>query len=643
MPPPPVGPGARRRPAQAAPPRGGHPPAQAPCAGGRHPHPRARGAARASRPRALSSCCATRTTRPARARSGAGAGEGHRVVREPADQGAGALPPPPGARSRSSGTRTSPSRSSTWPSRSTRDRSASCATSACWPTRRTTSIARRRRSARSSCSAGAGLGDLQGRGLLLPRRDQREAGRPGQGRADVRARHRERSFARAGAHEALGAEGVKVAARRAGARSSWGLPSGLIARLWLATLRVHVVVHPALEGVRIGPWVLAFWHGTQWPLLAWRRRRPTVVLVSLSRDGAMQARALALQGLRVVRGSSSRGGARGLAQVVRAMKRESRGRRRSPSTGRAGPRGSSRRPRSSRRARPGAVVVPLTGSMRRGLVLHRAPGIASPSRGPSPRVDVVLGEPIDPLGSTRLFSFDCQIARRPARARPIVMGSANSRSPPCGTPLAMRVAATPSGASSRLSSSAVASPSTLGRRRDDDLGDPVGADAFLTERRWAGRPARSLRAAKAACRGRSSGPRMTASTLDRHEIVHASDDAQGLAVALRIRTNVTEGRITAALGHVPAAFARAQFFAQAQKLRPEVTRKRLIGREQPQDVAMRSLFPDAGETGEEPHEPLRILGLTSWARIRSCRGSSRLRSPCRALLPFVCRLARCLG
>src|SRR5215472_6231582 len=98
---------------------------------------------------------------------------------------------------------------------------------------------------------------------------------------------------------------------------------GVIARVWLATLRVRVVTHPALDGVRDRPWVLAFWHGTQWPLLAWRRRRPTVVLVSLSRDGAMQARALALQGLRVVRGSSSRGGARGLAALVRRMRVES--------------------------------------------------------------------------------------------------------------------------------------------------------------------------------------------------------------------------------------------------------------------------------------------------------------------------------
>jgi lysophospholipid acyltransferase (LPLAT)-like uncharacterized protein len=177
-------------------------------------------------------------------------------------------------------------------------------------------------------------------------------------------------------------------------RALLGLLLGLVARLWLATLRVRVVVHPALERVRDRPWVLAFWHGTQWPLLAWRRRRPTVVLVSLSRDGAMQARALALQGLRVVRGSSSRGGARGLAQVVRAMKRDALDAAFAVD-GPRGPLGVVKGGLLVAARATGAVVVPLTGSMRRGLVLRRSWdrfAIAWPFT----RVEVVLGEPIDP-------------------------------------------------------------------------------------------------------------------------------------------------------------------------------------------------------------------------------------------------------
>jgi len=89
-------------------------------------------------------------------------------------------------------------------------------------------------------------------------------------------------------------------------RSALGLLLGAVARVWLATLRLRLVVHPELARYGDVPWVLSFFHGTQWPLLAWRRRRPTLVMVSHSADGAIQARALGLLGFRVVRGSSSR-------------------------------------------------------------------------------------------------------------------------------------------------------------------------------------------------------------------------------------------------------------------------------------------------------------------------------------------------
>ncbi|MBX3233507.1 MAG: DUF374 domain-containing protein [Labilithrix sp.] len=94
---------------------------------------------------------------------------------------------------------------------------------------------------------------------------------------------------------------------------------GVVAWVWLRTLRVTLEVDPSLPCDR--PWVLCFFHGKQWPLLAWRRRRRTAVMVSLSRDGALQARVLTVLGFDVVRGSSSRGGARGLAAVVRRLRR----------------------------------------------------------------------------------------------------------------------------------------------------------------------------------------------------------------------------------------------------------------------------------------------------------------------------------
>lgn len=90
-------------------------------------------------------------------------------------------------------------------------------------------------------------------------------------------------------------------------------------RLWLATLRVRVVMAPALEPYLEDPrpWVLCFFHGTQFVLLRWPRRRATGVLVSHSRDGALQARFLGALGFRIVRGSTSKGGAEGLRALVR--------------------------------------------------------------------------------------------------------------------------------------------------------------------------------------------------------------------------------------------------------------------------------------------------------------------------------------
>jgi lysophospholipid acyltransferase (LPLAT)-like uncharacterized protein len=177
-------------------------------------------------------------------------------------------------------------------------------------------------------------------------------------------------------------------------RALLGWCLGVIARLWLATLRVRVVSDPALEGAKERPWVLAFWHGTQWPLLAWKRRGATVVLVSMSRDGAMQARALALQGLRVVRGSSSRGGARGLAALVRTMRRDHADAAFAVD-GPRGPRGLVKGGLVAAAQATGAVLVPMTGRVRRGMVFQRAWDRFALAW-PFTRVDVVLGAPIDP-------------------------------------------------------------------------------------------------------------------------------------------------------------------------------------------------------------------------------------------------------
>jgi lysophospholipid acyltransferase (LPLAT)-like uncharacterized protein len=175
-----------------------------------------------------------------------------------------------------------------------------------------------------------------------------------------------------------------------------GVFVGLLARVYLATLRVSILRDPALDPGDPRPWVLCFWHGDQLPLLVWKRRRTTVALVSHSLDGELQAHALPRFGLNVERGSSSRGGARGLRAIVaRLVAGED------AAFAVDGPRG----PRFF--VAPGArvaarlsrgVLVPMGSAAPNGITLEKA---WDKFRIPLPfaRVAVALGAPLDPSAS----------------------------------------------------------------------------------------------------------------------------------------------------------------------------------------------------------------------------------------------------
>lgn len=68
------------------------------------------------------------------------------------------------------------------------------------------------------------------------------------------------------------------------------------------------------------PCVYAHWHGDELVLVAYYSFRHLAVLSSLSKDGTIMARTLELLGYRVFRGSSSKGGARGLIGLIHAVK-----------------------------------------------------------------------------------------------------------------------------------------------------------------------------------------------------------------------------------------------------------------------------------------------------------------------------------
>jgi hypothetical protein len=204
---------------------------------------------------------------------------------------------------------------------------------------------------------------------------------------------------------------------RTGLRAVLGVLLGLVARAWLATLRVRVLVDPALEAAGDRPWVLSFWHGTQWPLLAWPRRRRTVVMVSHSADGAMQARALRAQGLEVVRGSSSRGGARGLAALVRRVRTGADAA--FAVDGPRGPYGVAKGGAIVAARASGAVLVPMGGGVARGVVL-RGTWDRFRLAWPFTRVTVALGAPVDPEAPDARAALERAIAAANARAESAV-------------------------------------------------------------------------------------------------------------------------------------------------------------------------------------------------------------------------------
>ncbi|MCL2144733.1 MAG: DUF374 domain-containing protein [Endomicrobia bacterium] len=92
---------------------------------------------------------------------------------------------------------------------------------------------------------------------------------------------------------------------------------GFAASVISKTLRVEL-----LSGTRYHPWpaIYSFWHGTAFTMLVINRDGNIVVMASKSKDGDLMAGLLRYFGYRVVRGSSSRGGERGLIELIRHAK-----------------------------------------------------------------------------------------------------------------------------------------------------------------------------------------------------------------------------------------------------------------------------------------------------------------------------------
>lgn len=97
-----------------------------------------------------------------------------------------------------------------------------------------------------------------------------------------------------------------------------------ICKLWTATLRYEEIGREFVNKLNAERKVMVFclWHGEIFSLLPVQNGLRLTAVVSRSRDGEMLARILTCSGLKTVRGSSSRGGAGALREILRVMRRD---------------------------------------------------------------------------------------------------------------------------------------------------------------------------------------------------------------------------------------------------------------------------------------------------------------------------------
>lgn len=104
-------------------------------------------------------------------------------------------------------------------------------------------------------------------------------------------------------------------------RAAGVLGEGLLGSLFLTTRSTRVGEDYYRRFREAGrPVVFVFWHGQLLPLVHYHRNEGVVALVSEHGDGEYITRVIERHGFRTVRGSSTRGGIRGLKALIRAAR-----------------------------------------------------------------------------------------------------------------------------------------------------------------------------------------------------------------------------------------------------------------------------------------------------------------------------------
>lgn len=86
-----------------------------------------------------------------------------------------------------------------------------------------------------------------------------------------------------------------------------------IMHLLFSTIRINVYGYKFAKK----PAFVLFWHGKMLPLIYIFKNKGIYVLISLSRDGEIASKIVRLFGFKTIRGSSSKGGLKGLSEMIK--------------------------------------------------------------------------------------------------------------------------------------------------------------------------------------------------------------------------------------------------------------------------------------------------------------------------------------
>lgn len=134
------------------------------------------------------------------------------------------------------------------------------------------------------------------------------------------------------------------------------------------TLRIETVNPGNDLGLEGGPVIYALWHGRLFFPLIKKRDCGIYVVVSEHRDGEIITKTLESAGFDTIRGSTTRGGARALAQVIRTLKKG--GQIGFTPDGPQGPKWQFQAGAVYAAAKTGVPVVPLGGSAKRSYYFN---------------------------------------------------------------------------------------------------------------------------------------------------------------------------------------------------------------------------------------------------------------------------------